>query len=126
MREYYAVESFNEASLIERKESIRRKNEIKSVVEKLDYQASSPDEKALVEGCAKIGFLYTGEWNDTLSIKLQPFQGAYTRKMVTDTELKFERLSTLEFTSDRKRMSTVVRDKKGKVYYIEIIIIFFF
>lgn len=37
----------------------------------LDYQASSPDEKALVEGCAKIGFLYTGENNSRLRIKLQ-------------------------------------------------------
>lgn len=36
----------------------------------IDYQASSPDEKALVEGCAKIGFLFCGESNSTLSIKL--------------------------------------------------------
>lgn len=33
MREYYAAPSFNEASRIERMESMRRKNEIKSVVE---------------------------------------------------------------------------------------------
>lgn len=36
-----------------------------------DYQASSPDEKALVEGCAKVGFLFTGETNSVLNIKLQ-------------------------------------------------------
>lgn len=55
--------------------------------------------------------------NDTLTIALQPFKGAYTRKLVTDPELKFERLCTLEFTSDRKRMSTVLRDKNEKVIY---------
>lgn len=105
---------------------------------KLDYQASSPDEKALVEGCAKVGFLYTGEVADTLTIRLQPFRSAYTNKRtpadsattsttstVTTTHtinnntnssshdlLLFDRLSTLEFTSDRKRMSTVLRDRR--------------
>lgn len=37
----------------------------------LDYQASSPDEKALVEGCAKVGYLYTGETSSHLHVKLQ-------------------------------------------------------
>lgn len=36
-----------------------------------DYQASSPDEKALVEGCAKVGFVFTGETGTVLNIKLQ-------------------------------------------------------
>lgn len=39
----------------------------------LDYQASSPDEKALVEACAKIGFIFTGEENDHMIIKLQNY-----------------------------------------------------
>lgn len=37
----------------------------------LDYQASSPDEKALVEGCAKVGYLFTGEKSGFLNLKLQ-------------------------------------------------------
>lgn len=56
---------------MERKESIRRKKEIDSVIENLDYQASSPDEKALVEACGKIGFMFVGEQDDTIVIKLQ-------------------------------------------------------
>lgn len=40
------------------------------IYRQIDYQASSPDEKALVEGCAKIGFLFCGESNSTLSLKL--------------------------------------------------------
>lgn len=71
LREYYAAPAFNEASLIERRESIRRNKELDSVIENLDYQASSPDEKALVEACGKIGFLFVGEQNDTIVIKLQ-------------------------------------------------------
>lgn len=102
---------------------------------KLDYQASSPDEKALVEGCAKVGVLYTGEMADTLTIRMQPFRSAYASKRAASSTtsasnanttttssssnnnnnsdlLLFDRLSTLEFTSDRKRMSTVLRDRR--------------
>lgn len=71
LREYYAAEAFTESSLIERKESIRRKKEVEGVIENLDYQASSPDEKALVEGCGKIGFLFVGEVDDKILIKLR-------------------------------------------------------
>lgn len=70
-REYYAAPAYNEASLLERKESLRNSVRVKNVVEQLDYQASSPDEKALVEGCAKVGFIYTGESKSLLNVKLQ-------------------------------------------------------
>lgn len=118
MREYYAAPSFIEASLIERKESVRRRQEINNAIQELDYQASSPDEKALVEACAKIGFLYTGEVNDILTVKIKPYQSAYIKKPVVDNDLHFERLHTLEFTSDRKRMSTLVKDRKGQIWLL--------
>lgn len=31
-------------------------------------------------------------------------------------EIKVERLCTLEFTSDRKRMSTIIKDRKGDIW----------
>lgn len=37
----------------------------------LDYQASSPDEKALVEACAKVGFVYTGDDDDVVTVKVK-------------------------------------------------------
>lgn len=37
----------------------------------LDYQASSPDEKALVEACAKLGFIFTGDDNDNVTVKVK-------------------------------------------------------
>lgn len=71
-REFYAAPAYNEASFLERKESMRSSTRsISSSFMKFDYQASSPDEKALVEGCAKIGFVFTGEKNSVLNIKLQ-------------------------------------------------------
>lgn len=105
---------------------------------KLDYQASSPDEKALVEACAQVGILFTGEVADTLTVRLQPFRSAYTIQSATktnnnnnnnreakgtnnntDTEVKFDRLHTIEFTSDRKRMSTVLRDRRtGQLWLV--------
>lgn len=35
---------------------------------------------------------------------------------MTSTNLNFERLYTLEFTSDRKRMSTIIRDPIGQIW----------
>lgn len=81
LREYYAAEVYIESSLIERKESIRRKKEIDMEIENLDYQASSPDEKALVEGCGKIGFLFVGEQDDKIMIKLQMNNNVSSRKI---------------------------------------------
>ena len=37
----------------------------------MDYQASSPDEKALVEICAKLGLIYLNDYNDIVTIKLR-------------------------------------------------------
>lgn len=91
LREYYAAESFTESSLIERKESIRRKKEVEGVIENLDYQASSPDEKALVEGCGKIGFLFVGEVDDTIMIKLQMNNNvsSYNNNTIFEREIIF-------------------------------------
>lgn len=37
-------------------------------------------------------------------------------KHVTTTDVYYERLQTLEFTSDRKRMSVIVRDPFGQIW----------
>lgn len=48
------------------------------IYRKLDYQASSPDEKALVEGCARVGILHIGETNDVLTLNVKPFRVSNT------------------------------------------------
>ncbi|KAL0880610.1 hypothetical protein ABMA27_001840 [Loxostege sticticalis] len=71
---------------------------------KMEYQGSSPDEKALVEAAARIGVTFLGEDGNNLLVKI----GDHTEM--------YERLQLIEFTSERKRMSVIVRDKDGKIW----------
>ncbi|KAH8287613.1 hypothetical protein KR054_010753 [Drosophila jambulina] len=70
------------------------------------YQASSPDEKALLEGCASLGLVFEGLDQDVLQIRRYPWGGGGTGT----EELRFERLHVLEFSSERKRMSVILRE----------------
>ena len=66
------------------------------------YNASSPDEQALVEGAAAVGFKFKSRDAD-LNIELEfPDLSIHSYKL----------LNILEFNSDRKRMSVIVRDKQ--------------
>ncbi|XP_037936228.1 probable phospholipid-transporting ATPase IH isoform X2 [Teleopsis dalmanni] len=115
-RESYAAPNFQrQPTILIRKESQRRKNEIEQVVHEMDYQASSPDEKALVEACAHLGLVYTGDDDDILRVRIVPPHMDYTRPFSVGktNEIHFDRLHILEFTSDRKRMSVIVKDENG-------------
>ena len=70
------------------------------------YQASSPDEGALVDGAATLGFKFTTRRPRSVNIQ------------VGQNDLEYEILNVCEFNSTRKRMSTIVRgpDKKIKLY----------
>ncbi|XP_074047111.1 phospholipid-transporting ATPase IF isoform X3 [Macrotis lagotis] len=68
----------------------------------LEYYASSPDEKALVEAAARIGVVFMGSSEEIMEIK---------------TLGKLERyrlLHVLEFDSDRRRMSVIVQAPSGE------------
>lgn len=69
-----------------------------------EYQASSPDEKALLEACCRFGVVFQGIRDNCYHIK---YKG---RKIVC------ELLSVLEFDSDRKCMSVIVRQPDGQIY----------
>ncbi|XP_058444324.1 phospholipid-transporting ATPase IF isoform X2 [Malaya genurostris] len=120
-REYYAAPSYTEASLIERQQSMMKQEEVVSFIRKMDYQASSPDEKALVEACAKMGLVYVGDDSDVLSIKLRESCVKRNVKSVygelpKEELVKYQRLGVLEFTSDRKRMSVIIRDSQSQLW----------
>lgn len=69
------------------------------------YQASSPDEKALVEACHRFSVTFKGVSDGIMEVT---FRGV--------TRL-FKRLHTLEFSSDRKCMSVIVQDlEDGSTY----------
>uniref|UniRef100_A0A182N8H1 Phospholipid-transporting ATPase n=1 Tax=Anopheles dirus TaxID=7168 RepID=A0A182N8H1_9DIPT len=120
-RESYAAPAYNEEAVLQRQESHLRQREVDTFIQKMDYQASSPDEKALVEACARMGLVYVGDDGDQMQIKLRrSCVRANVRSRhgeVPDEErVEYERLAVLEFTSDRKRMSIIVRDAFGQIW----------
>lgn len=69
----------------------------------IKYQAASPDEGALVDGAALLGYRFTNR---------RPKSVLFT---VEGQEYEYELLAVLEFNSTRKRMSTIFRCPDGKV-----------
>ncbi|VDN35660.1 unnamed protein product [Gongylonema pulchrum] len=67
----------------------------------LRYQASSPDEGALVRGAAALGFVFHTRKPQSILVSELGINKSY------------EVLNVLEFTSDRKRMGVVVRFPTG-------------
>ena len=70
------------------------------------YQASSPDEEALVTGAAILGARVVANANGTVEIRgAQTFDGSKAASRAVTV------LAVNEFTSARKRMSVIVRDR---------------
>nr|XP_033338389.1 probable phospholipid-transporting ATPase IF [Megalopta genalis]XP_033338398.1 probable phospholipid-transporting ATPase IF [Megalopta genalis] len=63
-----------------------------------EYQAASADEKALVEAAARCGVVFQNSTNDVMELR------------VKNSEMIFQKMEILEFTSERKRMSIIVKD----------------
>lgn len=78
--------------------------------ESISYQASSPDELALVQAARELGYVAYERDVSTLTLKTYPngwgAEAAYE---------SFEVLDVIEFSSKRKRMSVVVRFPDGRV-----------
>lgn len=71
---------------------------------KVEYKASSPDELALVNAGKFFGIEFTGRDSDQ-NVEL----------LINNTKVCVRVMNVLEFTSDRKRMSVVVRMPTGKI-----------
>ncbi|XP_041278418.1 phospholipid-transporting ATPase IK [Onychostruthus taczanowskii] len=71
--------------------------------DQLVYQAASPDEEALVLAARSLGYVFLGRTQDSITIR----ELGRTRT--------YEVLAMLDFNSDRKRMSVLVRDPKGTI-----------
>lgn len=70
---------------------------------KVIYQASSPDEAALVQGAEILGYRFHTRKPKSVFVD------------VDGTEEEFEILNVCEFNSSRKRMSVLVRGPSGKI-----------
>uniref|UniRef100_A0A673YHB3 Phospholipid-transporting ATPase n=1 Tax=Salmo trutta TaxID=8032 RepID=A0A673YHB3_SALTR len=69
----------------------------------LVYQAASPDEGALVTAARNFGFVFLSRTQDTITISEM------------DREMTYEVLALLDFNSDRKRMSVILRFPDGRI-----------
>ncbi|KAL3480730.1 hypothetical protein BJX99DRAFT_220170 [Aspergillus californicus] len=69
----------------------------------IKYQAASPDEEALVQGAASMGYQFTNRRPRSVIIKVE------------GQEYEYELLAVCEFNSTRKRMSTIFRCPDGKI-----------
>ncbi|GAA5846250.1 hypothetical protein JCM3766R1_000765 [Sporobolomyces carnicolor] len=71
--------------------------------EKIVYQASSPDEAALVSGADVLGYTF----------KTRKPQSVFVE--ISGREREYQVLNILEFNSTRKRMSSIIRTPEGKI-----------
>ncbi|KAJ6515969.1 phospholipid-translocating ATPase [Mycena sanguinolenta] len=69
----------------------------------MEYKSQSPDESALVQAAADVGFVFLGRDRDYLTLRT-PFSPEPER---------YQLMNILEFNSARKRMSVVVRQLDG-------------
>lgn len=71
---------------------------------KVTYKGASPDESALVQSAADVGYVFIGRDREVLSIRKNRLDSS------TDgTVEQYELLNVLEFNSARKRMSVVLK-----------------
>lgn len=71
--------------------------------DKIKYQAASPDEGALVDGAASLGYRFTNRKPRSVLFE------------AGGQEYEYELLAVCEFNSTRKRMSTIFRCPDGKI-----------
>ncbi|NXA43175.1 AT8B3 ATPase, partial [Eudromia elegans] len=69
----------------------------------LVYQAASPDEEALVSAARSLGYVFLARTQDTVTISELGVKRTY------------QVLAMLDFNSDRKRMSVLVRDPESTI-----------
>jgi phospholipid-translocating ATPase len=78
---------------------------------KVDFQASSPDELALVRAAQELGYLVIHRSSQTVTLKISTGDGDERKEV-------YEILDVIEFSSKRKRMSIVVRYPDGRICII--------
>ncbi|EPE10524.1 phospholipid-transporting atpase 1 [Ophiostoma piceae UAMH 11346] len=78
----------------------------------VDFQASSPDELALVRAAEELGFLVVQKSATSTTLRF-----TYT-DAENPTQEVYEVVDVLEFSSQRKRMSVIVRRPDGRLWLI--------
>ncbi|KAG7193154.1 uncharacterized protein KQ657_000908 [Scheffersomyces spartinae] len=76
----------------------------------IEYQATSPDELALVKAARDLGFIVYNRQSGKITLKTYPEGFDYEPKFE-----EYEVLDTIDFTSNRKRMSVIVQYPDGRI-----------
>lgn len=79
--------------------------EVNDVTGKIKYQAASPDEGALVQGAADLGYKFI----------IRKPKGVTIENTLTQQQAEYELLNICEFNSTRKRMSAIFRCPDGLI-----------
>lgn len=78
---------------------------------RIEFQASSPDELALVRAAQELGYLVTQRTPQSITLQVPRLNGQNERMV-------FQVLDVVEFSSARKRMSIIVRYPDGRISII--------
>eukprot|EP00096_Caligus_rogercresseyi_P015172 TRINITY_DN7612_c0_g1_i1.p1 TRINITY_DN7612_c0_g1~~TRINITY_DN7612_c0_g1_i1.p1 ORF type:complete len:750 (+),score=46.78 TRINITY_DN7612_c0_g1_i1:991-3240(+) len=82
------------------------------------YEASSPDEKALVDACRKYGTTFMGLHDSATSDDESEVDILQLNVESLPKDVLYKRIRVLEFDSDRKCMSVIVQDEEGDIRLI--------
>lgn len=77
----------------------------------IEYQASSPDELALVRAAQELGYTVVQRSSKQITLKVSNADGSGVNRV-------YEILDIIEFSSKRKRMSIVLRCPDGRIWLI--------
>ena len=77
---------------------------------KVDFQAASPDELALVRAAQELGFLVLQRTTQAVTLRIMSGD--------TYAERTYQILDVIEFSSKRKRMSIIVRCPDGRIWLL--------
>lgn len=77
----------------------------------IEYQASSPDELALVRAAQELGYTVIQRSSKQVTLRISTADGSETTRI-------YEILDVIEFSSKRKRMSIVLRCPDGRIRLI--------
>ncbi|KAJ7956556.1 Phospholipid-transporting ATPase [Quillaja saponaria] len=83
--------------------------EIDEETGKISYEAESPDEAAFVIAARELGFEFYERTQTSISLH------ELDAKSGLKVERSYQLLNILEFSSSRKRMSVIIRNKEGKL-----------
>ncbi|KAK1088854.1 drs2 neo1 protein [Friedmanniomyces endolithicus] len=77
----------------------------------INFQASSPDELALLEAAQDLGYLMISRSSHSITLLRSGADGQQSREL-------YEVLDVIEFSSQRKRMSIIVRCPDGRIWLL--------